>query len=206
MEVVALSMTIMTITPSGAFSPGPLTASAVANGSIRGWKAGLYTALGHTAFELPYVAALVYVAKSLNLGVYKTPLAVAAAAFIAYFAYLLLRDAWGIIHGNPPAAPKSKFANPLAAGFALTALNPYFLVWWITVASLVVVALADQPLYVFIVVYAAHVWMDYFWLTLMAALGNAATKLLSTRGYAVFLTALAILLVYFGVELLRGLF
>ncbi|WP_333639414.1 LysE family transporter [Pyrobaculum aerophilum] len=78
--------------------------------------------------------------------------------------------------------------------------------WWITVASPVVVALADQPLYVFIVVYAAHVWMDYFWLTLMAALGNAATKLLSTRGYAVFLTALAILLVYFGVELLRGLF
>src|SRR4051812_26440864 len=107
MEVVALSMTIMTITPSGAFSPGPLTASAVANGSIRGWKAGLYTALGHTAFELPYVAALVYVAKSLNLGVYKTPLAVAAAAFIAFFAYLLLRDAWGIIHGNPPAAPRN---------------------------------------------------------------------------------------------------
>ena len=48
-----LALKIMAITPSGAFSPGPLTASAVALGSSKGWRAGMRVALGHTLFELP---------------------------------------------------------------------------------------------------------------------------------------------------------
>ncbi|ABL89006.1 Lysine exporter protein (LYSE/YGGA) [Pyrobaculum islandicum DSM 4184] len=201
-----LILSITLITPSGAFSPGPLTASAVALGATRGWRAGLYVAAGHMAFELPYVTALVYAFSKINVETYKLPLTVAALAFILYFTYLLLRDAWRIARGRPPAIPTSKFTNPLVAGIALTALNPYFLLWWITVAGPIVAELAAQPPYVFAAVYAAHVWMDYLWLVLMASLGNAASRLLSAKGYAAFLAALAIMLLYFGVELLRKLF
>jgi threonine/homoserine/homoserine lactone efflux protein len=204
MDALPLVISVMAITPSGAFSPGPLTASAVALGSARGWRAGLLIALGHMAFELPYVAALAYILKQIDVGGYKIPMALAAVFFIAYFSYLLLRDAWAIARGVPPSLPASRFANPLVAGLALTALNPYFLIWWITVALPVVTALSAQPLHVFAVVYAAHVWMDYFWLTLMASLGRAAARLLSARLYAVFLAALAALLMYFGAELIAG--
>ncbi|ACB40191.1 LysE family transporter [Pyrobaculum neutrophilum] len=200
-----LILAILLITPSGAFSPGPLTASAVALGAARGWRAGLRVAAGHMAFELPYVAALAYAFSRLNVEAYKVPLAAAAFLFILYFAFLLLRDAWGIARGRPPSLPASRFASPLAAGVALTALNPYFLLWWITVAGPIVAELAAQPPYVFAAVYAAHVWMDYLWLALMASLGNAASRLLSAKGYAVFLAALAAMLLYFGVELLRKL-
>ncbi|MEM0278325.1 LysE family transporter [Pyrobaculum sp.] len=206
MDALSLVAGIMAITPSGAFSPGPLTASAVALGGARGWRAGLQMALGHTAFELPYVAVLAYVFQHLDIKSYKAPLAAAAFVFILYFAYLLAKDAWGILKGASSAPRASKFANPFAAGLALTALNPYFLLWWATVALPIVAALGAQPPYVFAAVYAAHVWMDYFWLGLMAYLGGAAARLLKARGYAVFLLALAALLIYFGVNLVAGAF
>ncbi|MEM1597623.1 MAG: LysE family transporter [Pyrobaculum sp.] len=199
-----LALKIMAITPSGAFSPGPLTASAVALGSSKGWRAGMRVALGHTLFELPYVAALTYLFAKVDVARYKAPLAASAFLFILFFAYLLLRDAYSIARGAPPALPKARFANPLAAGLALTALNPYFLMWWATVALPVVSALASRPWTEFVVVYAAHVWMDYLWLGLMALLGNTASKLLSAKAYAVFLAALAAALIYFGVALITS--
>lgn len=200
-----LVLFIMAITPSGAFSPGPLTVSTIALGSRRSWRAGLYAAAGHTAFELPYVAALTYVLGRLDLGPFKRALALAAFAFILFFAYLLLKDAWAIARGrSATAAPAAKFQNPLLTGVILTAFNPHFLLWWATVALPIVQQLASQPPHVFAIVYLAHVWMDYFWLALMASLGNAAGKVLNTKRYAAFLAALAALLLYFGVYLVSS--
>lgn len=200
--MLGLIISIMLITPSGAFSPGPLTASAIALGASRGWRAGLYVAVGHTLFELPYVFALTYAFSRIDVGPYKAYMALAAGAFITYFAYLLLRDAWRIARGTPPVLPRSNFASPLVAGLLLTALNPYFLLWWVGVAGPIITELATQPLHVFAAVYAAHVWMDYLWLGAMAALGGAATRLLSAESYAAFLVILAAMLLYFGAELI----
>ena len=202
--MLSLITSIVLITPSGAFSPGPLTASAIALGASKGWRAGLYVAVGHMLFELPYVYALTYLFSRVDVGPYKTYMALAATAFIIYFAYLLLRDAWRIARGAPPTLPKSTFASPLAAGFLLTALNPYFLLWWLGVAGPILAELATQPLYVFVAVYAVHVAFDYFWLGLMATLGGAAARLLTAKLYAVFLAALAVMLLYFGVDLIRN--
>lgn len=200
--MLSLIASIILITPSGAFSPGPLTASAIALGASKGWRAGLYVAVGHMLFELPYVYVLTYLFSRVDVGPYKTYMALAAMAFIIYFAYLLLRDAWRIARGTPPALPQSRLASPLAAGLLLTALNPYFLLWWVGVAGPILTELATQPLHVFAAVYVAHVWMDYLWLGAMAALGGAATRLLSAESYAVFLVILAAMLLYFGAHLI----
>ena len=71
-------------------------------------------------------------------------------------------------------------------------------------AGPILAELATQPLYVFVAVYAVHVVFDYFWLGLMATLGGAAARLLTAKRYAVFLAALAVMLLYFGVELIRN--
>jgi len=54
------------ISPSGALSPGPLSAMAVAAGLALGALGGLAIALGHTLFELPYVALLLRLASRLR--------------------------------------------------------------------------------------------------------------------------------------------
>ncbi|MCC6020698.1 MAG: LysE family translocator [Thermoproteaceae archaeon] len=196
---------VLVITPSGALSPGPLTAAAVALGSSRGWRAGLAVATGHAAFELPYVMALSYALAALDVGRLRIPLSLAASAAIFLFACLLVRDAVrvlrgaGVIPGGQPGA-----LGPFLAGLALTALNPYFLLWWASVALPLVARLGACPPHVFAAVYAAHVWVDYLWLSLMALLGSSARRALSARGYAAFLAAMAAVLAYFGVSTLHG--
>jgi len=71
-------------------------------------------------------------------------------------------------------------------------------------AGPILVELATQPLYVFVAVYAVHVAFDYFWLGLMATLAGAAARLLTAKLYAIFLAALAVMLLYFGVDLIRN--
>jgi threonine/homoserine/homoserine lactone efflux protein len=196
---------VLVITPSGALSPGPLTAAAVALGSSRGWRAGLAVATGHAAFELPYVVLLSRALAALDVKRLMAPLSLAASAAIFFFAYLLVRDAVralrgaGVIPGGGPTV-----LGPLLAGLALTALNPYFLLWWVSVALPVVARLGACPPHVLAAVYAAHVWMDYLWLSLMALLGSSARRALSARGYAAFLIAMAAVLAYFGAGMLYG--
>ena len=46
---------VVLVTSSGALSPGPLTASTVAAGTQKGWKAGFWVSVGHTIVEFPLV-------------------------------------------------------------------------------------------------------------------------------------------------------
>jgi threonine/homoserine/homoserine lactone efflux protein len=54
----------------------------------------------------------------------------------------------------------------LVLGVGLTALNPYFILWWLTVGlGLVVQAVELGALLGVLIMYVSHVWMDYAWLT-----------------------------------------
>ncbi len=198
------------ITPSGALSPGPLSASAVAAGAVLGPAAGLLIALGHMLFELPYVAALTRWAESLNRFAtrYEKPLAAAVAGFIVFFAYGLIADALRVAHGEVGISSSAPVATSLlgavATGLALTAFNPYFLAWWATVGLPLIRGAAENGAKGFTAMYASHVWMDYAWLLLLAALGTGLSRVAGL--YAALLTGLAVLLLAFAADILAKAF
>lgn len=196
------------ITPSGALSPGPLSAAAVAVGASLGPLAGLAMALGHMVFELPYVALLTRWAGRLNrvLSRLEKPLNLAVAAFIVYFAVGLLAQAKMVLD-NPQAAIAGAsaagargLAEAFTAGLALTALNPYFLAWWATVGLPLVRGAASHGAKGFAAMYASHVWMDYAWLALLAAGGAGLARIAGL--YAALLAGLAALLLAFAANML----
>jgi len=194
------------VTPSGALSPGPLSASAVAAGAVLGPAAGLLIALGHMVFELPYVAALVKWAERLNSVAerFEKPMSAAVALFVFYFAAGLVAEARHVLGGGPvlsaAAGAVGSPAAALAAGLFLTAFNPYFLVWWATVGLPLVRGAAENGSRGFAAMYASHVWMDYAWLTLLAALGAGLSRLAGL--YAALLLGLAAVLALFGLDIL----
>jgi len=84
-------------------------------------------------------------------------------------------------------------------GVVLTGLNPFFIVWWLTVGlGLVVQAVELGALLGVFIMYVSHVWMDYAWLTGTAYLAARGKTLIQARGYKLLLIALALLLIYFG--------
>ena len=50
-------------------------------------------------------------------------------------------------------------------GVIFTGLNPYFILWWLTVgAQLILISLEFAALAGVVFMYLCHVWMDYAWL------------------------------------------
>jgi len=179
------------ITPSGALSPGLLSASAVAAGTSLGMLGGLLVALGHTLFELPYVFLLSLMTSKIKriAEKYGKVLNAVVIAFALFFA-------WGLIEGGGSA--KVTVSDALLAGFLFTASNAYFLLWWATVGFPLVEAVEGR-IERFGLMYLSHVWMDYVWLAVLAAAGGAA-KILGPY-YNLFNYALALLLIVFSIDI-----
>ena len=90
-------------------------------------------------------------------------------------------------------------ASSLALGIALTGLNPYFILWWLTIGSVLIVqALAFAAIIGVLIMYLAHVWMDYAFLTTLAHLGKKGEDVVGSRYYKFVLIAFGLILVYYG--------
>ncbi len=189
------------ITPSGALSPGPLTAAAVAVGSSLGLLGGLAVALGHAAFELPYVAALTRAAgrvRGLLRGGAGRALMAVMAGFTAFFAAGLSEAALkgASLSGNATLLAGGGLLGAFLLGVAYTGLNPYFLAWWATAGFPLLEESAEIP-WGLAVMYPAHVWMDFAWLGLLAAGGGLAAAMGSTP-YRILLGLLSLVLWYYA--------
>jgi threonine/homoserine/homoserine lactone efflux protein len=50
--------------------------------------------------------------------------------------------------------------------------------------------------------YVCHVWMDYVWLTLLAAFAKRGAAVLRLRWYRVLMAVFGVVLIYFGLSFL----
>jgi len=207
MDTASLIISTIAISVSGAFSPGPLTASAVVVGARRFAKGGFLVALGHVVFEFPYVIAIALLSfsissflKSSSLGCFLT---LAIFGFIVFFSYTNIRDGINVIKRRSIQINEKETYrfNPILVGILLTGLNPYFLIWWVGVGfPLIQLSLSMGIMYLFLM-YVAHVWLDFFWLTLMGLAGEKSVKMLKSKGYGALLILLGLLLVVFAVDI-----
>ncbi len=204
--VAALVAATLMITPSGALSPGPLSTSALILGAKgRGVLEGLLVALGHMAFELPYVYLLVRSLGSLNaIGGAQDALTLISASFIFFFASLTLRDAATGVRSSK--AGRTLSYGSFATGFLLTGLNPFFLAWWPSVALPIIRGAAETGAAGFAAMYVSHVWYDFAWLGLLAYAGRKGTEAFGGKPYRAMLAGFAALLILFGADMLLRVF
>ncbi|RLF11391.1 MAG: lysine transporter LysE [Thermoprotei archaeon] len=190
---------ISLISCSGALAPGPLTAATAALGVKRGWRGGFWVGMGHMLVEAPLVLLVglgLVVALTSRMAV--VGLSLAGGFFMLGFAALTFRDAFKF-KGLEGGGEGGRFSSPILVGVGLTALNPFFIIWWGTVgAPLILEGLGYWGLPGLIPLYAAHVWLDYAWLSLVAhltSLGGSRAKI-----YRAMLIGFSIFLVVFGVD------
>jgi len=196
----------LAITPSGALSPGPLSASAVAVGALLGVTGGLVIALGHMIIELPYIILIYKFTAGLRSILGKTRLAMntVITLFLLYFSYMLLQDSIRVLNGGNLGSSSgviaSSYLGAFIIGIALTGFNVYFLVWWLTVGYPLIEEASRLGVRGLTVMYTSHVWMDYVWLAILSA-GGGASRLLGSTGYAVLLVILALILIVFALKI-----
>ncbi|MCX8189191.1 MAG: LysE family translocator [Nitrososphaeria archaeon] len=198
---VSVLLKIIGVSASGALAPGPLTASSVAVGAKESWKGGLNIALGHTIIEFPLVLAIAFgLGSFFQISFVKLTLGFVGGVFLLFFGYLTLKDALKVKEfSSSNVTPK--YNSSIFVGIALTAFNPYFIAWWISVGSaLLLESVSVITLSAIILFYLAHVWLDYFWLILMSKVGSFSK--INLKVYKIILILLAVMIIYFGTELI----
>jgi len=123
--------------------------------------------------------------------------------FIFFFSYLVIREGIDVIKAGFSRINKSKeyTLNPILIGVILTGLNPYFLLWWLSVGLPLIQVSMNAGLPLLLLMYVAHVWMDYFWLTVMGFAGEGSVKILKSKGYGSFLILLGLILALFAINM-----
>ena len=195
-QLFEFAVAVITISVSGVMSPGPLFAANVAYGLRGGAKAGLKMAYGHTVVELPLVILLGVGALSLeSIPQFREAVALLGAISLFVFAGMQIKSVL-----KKPSSVFEGRHGPFIAGIMLSALNPFFLIWWFTIGfklisdSLVLASFAGIG-----IMFAFHIWMDYAWLCTVGFLSSKGKTILSSKNYGIFMIAISGVLVYFGI-------
>jgi threonine/homoserine/homoserine lactone efflux protein len=195
-QLAEFAVAVIVISISGVMSPGPLFAANVAYGLREGTKAGLKMAYGHTVVELPLVILLGIGALSLEiLPQFREIIALLGAISLFVFAGIQIRS----VLKKPTRVFEGKH-GPFLAGIMLSALNPFFLIWWFTIGfKLISDALVIASFAGIGIMFVFHIWMDYAWLCTVSFLSSKGKKILSNKNYTMFMIGISGILIYFGI-------
>jgi len=200
MELLDFGVQVIAISASGVLAPGPLFFANMLYGTRHGARAGLKVAYGHTVVELPLVVLLA-------AGLFTSAAAVQYAGAIGLVGGVAILGFAGLQIANvvrkkgaaAPAMAGNK--SPFMAGIALSALNPFFLLWWFTVGLKLIADSATFGLAAGIVIlFAVHIWMDYAWLAGTAHLASKGSSVLRSKYYPLLLVGIAAVLAYYGIS------
>jgi threonine/homoserine/homoserine lactone efflux protein len=195
-QILEFAIAVITISISGVMSPGPLFAANVAYGLKGGAKAGLKMACGHTVVELPLIVFLGVGIFSLEaIPEFRQTIALVGAISLFVFAGLQIRS----VLKKTSVFFEGKY-GPFVAGIMLSALNPFFLIWWFTIGfKLISDALLLASFAGIGIMFAFHIWMDYAWLGAVASFSSKGKKIITNKSYTIFMISISGILVYYGI-------
>src|SRR5215210_2881149 len=203
MNVLDFGIEVIALSASGVLAPGPLFFANLAYGIGPDRGSGVKVAYGHTVVELPLIIILAAglftfdVAKNYagTIG-FIGGIAILAFASLQIVSIIKEKRAY-----NVPHIAGSK--GPFVVGVVLTALNPFFLLWWFTAGSKLIADSGGFGMTTGVVMlFTLHIWMDYAWLGSTAYLASRGTFLFRSKYFQVLGLGLAAMLVYYGVNFL----
>jgi threonine/homoserine/homoserine lactone efflux protein len=199
-NIIEFAIIVIIISASGVMSPGPLFAANITYGLRQGTKAGIKIAIGHSLVELPLVILLGIGVLSLEIfPEFKTVISILGAITLFVFAFIQIKST---LKKNEKSETKLK-QGPIITGVLLSALNPFFIIWWLTIGlKLISDAMAIWAFVGILIVFVLHVWMDFVWLGTTAFLISKSKKIISNTNYKIIMLALSGILIYFGITFL----
>lgn len=203
MDVLSFVITVILITASGALAPGPLFFLTISHGTKSGARSGLAFSVAHTIIEFTLVMLLALGLLTVaNAPAVRLTFGVAGGLVLLLFGVLQIRDSLQSKEGKAKSEEVT-MKNLLIVGLAFTGLNPFFIVWWLTVgATLILLGLEYASMAGVVLMYVSHVWIDYVWLVSVSHFAKIGTNVLGSRLYRLLMAVFGLALIYFGLNFL----
>lgn len=197
-QIIEFVVMVIIISASGVMAPGPLFAANIAYGLQGGGKAGIKMAVGHTIVELPLVILLGVGVFSLEIfPEFGTWISILGAITLFVFAGIQIK----IILQMKKTTSFNLKHSTILTGITLSALNPFFIIWWLSIGfKLISDAMLIWAFMGIVVVFLSHIWIDFVWLYSVACLASKSSKILSNRNYKILMIGLSAMLIYFGIS------
>lgn len=201
MNLLDFGIEVIALSASGVLAPGPLFFANLLYGARHDRWSGIKVAYGHTVVELPLIILLAaglftFDAARKHAGSIGLYGGIAILAFAGLQIASVIRQQRRF---DMPQIAGSK--GPFMVGIALSALNPFFLLWWLTAGLKLI---TDSVAFGFgtgvVILFALHIWMDYVWLAGTAYFASKGAILLKSKYYPVLILGLAAVLMFYGIS------
>jgi len=178
---------------SGVLAPGPITTVTVGEGSKKA-DAGIFIALGHGVIEIPLMLLLFFgFGAFLKILEVKILIGFLGGLFLLYMAKGMFAASF-----KTDFLKEDKSQSPFFAGLFLTATNPYFLLWWITVGASLILMSEKFGLIGFFIFAVVHWSLDLLWLWFLSFLSHKGGTFFGNYFYKIVFIVCAFMLFYFG--------
>jgi len=161
--MLPILLSVAVISFSGVMMPGPMLAVTLAKSYRSPW-AGVWIALGHAVIEVPLILLIYFgFAQFFQVTVVRLALSVAGSGMIIWMGVSMFR-------ARSEVARKGKDLpyNAFTAGILTSVFNPFFLVWWATIGSMLIMRILEFGTMGLIVFIMVHWLCDLAWLTLVS--------------------------------------
>lgn len=179
MSLLAYYGLVVSISLSGVMAPGPITAVTLVRGR-RDPLAGLWINTGHAIAEIPLILALLMGLQPFlqSKSVYAL-ISFVGGIVMLWMGMGLIRHRTDRTHNRDTA---SEQRGPIREGAAITALNPYWFLWWLTIGSgLLARGRMFNDYTVLFGMVILHLACDFIWGTFLSFAINRGERILLPR-------------------------
>lgn len=181
------------ISLSGVMMPGPVFAVTLDRGS-KSQFAGVQVAVGHALIEIPLILLIYYgFAPFFQDVLVQKVLYLLGGAVLVWMGVGMLRARGKAIKkgGDLPR-------NSILAGVTTTALNPLFILWWVTIGSMLIMKSLSFGLIGVVLFAVVHLLCDFGWLAFVSVMVHRTKSMWGGRVQRGLLIASSLLLIGFG--------
>ena len=175
---------VIFISLSGVLMPGPIFANAIYEGR-KDKYAGIKIATGHAIVEVPIIVTLFFIGKFEFPAMLKSLISIVGGIFLLYLAFTFFKNR------------ERKIFKGIVAGILLSSLNPYFILWWLTVGFTLAIKATYFGLMGLLSLIIFHESCDFSWYGFITWLSNKGARFQKVEKVAALLSFS--LLIFFGI-------
>ena len=191
--MLLLILSLVVISFSGVMMPGPMFAVTLSKSYRSPW-AGVQISLGHAVIEVPLILLIYFgFASFFENNITQVVLSILGGGMIIWLGISMFRSRAKVVREG-----KDTPYNSFVAGIITSGLNPFFLLWWATVGSMLIMRFLDFGVTGLAVFTVAHWLCDLIWLSFISILVYKTHALWGQKFQEWLFIACSLLLVVFG--------
>jgi len=204
MNLAVIAVSSFMIALSGALVPGPLFTITVSESARRGASTGPLLILGHAIIEILIILLILSgLSPFLKHETTRHVISLVGGSMLVLMGIMILKDLRRI-RLDLSAEGGGKGFNLILTGIVGSLVNPYWVIWWVTIGLGYLVSSMKYGIAGVVVFFLGHISADLLWYSAISYAVARGTKIMGEKAYKTVLAVCAVFLIFFGAWFIKA--